>query len=61
MVNKKLKVGIIGCGDIANYKHMPALKELSDLCEMTSFCDIRINRAVKAAEEFGIKDSKVYE
>ncbi len=60
MARKKLIVGIIGCGDIANNKHMPALQELSQLCKMTSFCDIKKSRAVKAAEDYGSKNSKVY-
>jgi len=51
---KKLKVGIIGCGGIANQKHMPALKALSEDCEMVAFCDIIESRAVKAAEQFGV-------
>ena len=37
---KKLKVGIIGCGGIANQKHFPALKNNEDLNEMVAFCDI---------------------
>ena len=28
---EKLKVGIIGCGGIANGKHMPALKKLGNV------------------------------
>ena len=50
---KKLRVGIIGCGGIANQKHMPALKENSDLCEMVYFCDLIPERAEKAAKEYG--------
>jgi len=60
MTDKKLKIGIIGCGDIANEKHMPSLKKLSDICKMTAFCDIKIDRAQKAAEEFGVKNSNTY-
>lgn len=33
------RIGIIGCGGIANGKHMPALKEL-DNAKMVAFCDI---------------------
>lgn len=29
----KVRVGIIGCGGIAKQKHMPSLKENSELCE----------------------------
>ncbi len=60
MDNKKIfKVAIIGCGGIANQKHMPALKKLNDV-EMVAFCDIIEERAQKAAEEFGTVDAKVY-
>lgn len=59
-MNKKLKIGIIGCGGIANNKHMPALSKLSDKCEMVAFCDIIEERAIKAAKEYGTPDAKVY-
>ena len=29
-MDKKLKVGIIGCGGIANGKHMPSLKKIEE-------------------------------
>ena len=57
---KKVKIGIIGCGGIANGKHMPAYKALADQAEMVAFCDIIEERAIKAREEFGQPDSKVY-
>ena len=44
---KKLKFGIIGCGGIANGKHMPAYKALGDEVELCAFCDIIEERAVK--------------
>ena len=55
----KLKVGIIGCGGIANGKHMPAISKIEDF-EMTAFCDIIPERAEKAAKEYGTPDAKVY-
>ena len=58
-MDKKLRIGIIGCGGIANGKHMPSLKELGNV-EMVAFCDIIEERAVKAAEKFGTEDAKVY-
>lgn len=57
--NKKLKVGIIGCGGIANGKHMPSLSKLSNV-EMVAFCDIIEERALKAAKEYGTEDAKFY-
>lgn len=60
MKNKKLKIGLVGCGGIANNKHMPALKKMEEYCEIVGFCDIKEERAIKAAEEYGTPDAKVY-
>ena len=59
MAQTKLRVGIIGCGGIANGKHMPALAKL-DTVEMVAFCDTREERAVKAAKDYGTADAKTY-
>ncbi|MBE6589257.1 MAG: Gfo/Idh/MocA family oxidoreductase [Ruminococcaceae bacterium] len=56
---KLIKVGIIGCGGIANGKHMPSLKKVKD-CEMVAFCDIVPERAEKAAKEYGTENAKTY-
>ena len=56
----KLRIGIIGCGGIANNKHMPALSKLSDKCEMIAFCDQDVERTQKAAAQYGTADAKVY-
>ena len=57
---KKIKVGIIGCGGIANNKHMPSLSKIGEV-EIVAFCDIDITKAKKAAKDFGEKAAKVYE
>ena len=54
-----LRIGIIGCGGIANGKHMPALKKQKDV-QMVAFCDIIEERAVKAAKDYGTPDAKTY-
>ncbi len=59
-MEKKLKIGIIGCGGIANGKHMPALSRVKEV-EMVAFCDIIKERAEKAAKQYGTPDAKVYE
>lgn len=58
-MSKKLKVAIIGCGGIANNKHLPALVKLEEV-ELVAFCDIVEERAEKAAKEFGTAEAKVY-
>ncbi len=57
---RKLKAGIVGCGGIANGKHLPAIKK-SGLYEIVAFCDIVRERAEKAKEEYGTEDAKVFE
>ncbi len=57
---RKVKVGIIGCGGIANGKHMPALSRMDNV-EMVAFCDIVKERAQDAADKFGTADARVYE
>ncbi|MDW7656469.1 MAG: Gfo/Idh/MocA family oxidoreductase [Bacillota bacterium] len=59
MSKKGFKVGIIGCGGIANGKHMPALKKLANV-KMVAFCDLIPERADKAAAEYGSKNAKVF-
>ena len=59
-MTKKLKVAIIGCGGIANGKHMPSLSRLDNV-EMVAFSDIEMEKAEKAAAEYGSEDAKVYE
>ena len=61
MKNGKLQVAVIGCGGIANPKHLPALKNQAAKADMVAFCDIIIERAEKAAAEYGVEGAKVYE
>lgn len=60
MKNGKLQIGFVGCGGIANQKHLPALLKLGSLCEMVAFCDIIEERAKNAAQKFGIANAKTY-
>ena len=58
-MEKKLRVAIIGCGGIANGKHMPALKTIPE-AEMVAFCDLIEERAENAKKSYGTEDAKVY-
>ncbi len=58
-MERVVKVGIIGCGGIANGKHMPSLKKLKNV-ELVAFCDIILERAEKAAKQYGVEGAKVY-
>ena len=54
-----LKAGIIGCGGIANGKHLPSIRDLGE-AELVAFCDLIPERAEKAAKEYGTADAQVF-
>lgn len=59
-MSAELKVGVIGCGGIANGKHLPALKKL-DSVALVAFCDVVEERAQEASETYGAKsENAVY-
>lgn len=51
---KKLKVGIIGAGNIATSAHLPSYQQLTDLVEVVAIADIVLERAQDAANKYGI-------
>ena len=55
----KLKIGIVGCGGIANGKHLPAIKRNGNFV-IEAFCDLIEERAIKAKEEYGTPESRIY-
>lgn len=56
---EKVKVGIIGCGGIANGKHLPSLTKLPQV-ELIAFCDLIEERAINTAKKFGIPNADIY-
>lgn len=50
----KLRVGIVGAGNIATSAHLPSYMELKDMVEVVAIADIVPERAKDAAEKFGI-------
>src|SRR5690554_3255263 len=57
---EKLKFGIIGCGGIANGKHLPSLSEQQNV-EVTAYCDIITQRAQMCNEKFSGGKGKVFQ
>ncbi|MCL2264759.1 MAG: Gfo/Idh/MocA family oxidoreductase [Treponema sp.] len=58
-MGKKLKVGIIGCGGIAEQKHLPAIGKIGE-AEVTAFCDTRAERVEFLCKKFGAPGAKEY-
>jgi len=58
-VKDLVRIGIIGCGGIANGKHLPSLSKMAEV-ELVAFCDIVESRAQEAAKAYGVEGAKVY-
>jgi predicted dehydrogenase len=56
---EKVRVGIIGCGGIAQGKHLPSLQRLPEV-ELVAFTDFVEDRAREVASKFGAEGAKVY-
>lgn len=54
-----VRIGIIGCGGIANGKHLPALSKLEAVA-LVAFCDLIPERAEKACRQYGTEDATWY-
>lgn len=50
-MSRKIKVGIIGCGAIAERLHVPDYHAAPE-AEITAFCDVKRDKAVALAERF---------
>ncbi|WP_068773547.1 Gfo/Idh/MocA family protein [Paenibacillus sp. FJAT-26967] len=59
-MSQKYRIGIIGCGGIANGKHLPSLAKLPNV-ELAAFCDIILERAENAKKQYGSGDACVYQ
>lgn len=55
---EKHKIGVIGCGGIAEGKHLPALVKQPNI-EIAWLCDILPERAEALKEKFGLTGAKV--
>jgi predicted dehydrogenase len=50
----KLKVGVVGCGVVAQKRHIPALMKLRKNVTINAVCDLNENLAKETAKRFGI-------
>ncbi|NLI01587.1 MAG: Gfo/Idh/MocA family oxidoreductase [Chthonomonadales bacterium] len=55
MAKKKLGIGIIGSGGIAQNAHMPGYAAVPDLCEIVAVADVNPETAKAAAQKFNVK------
>ena len=51
---KRVKIGVVGCGAIAQVHHLPNLSMLQDQFEVAAVCDISPSAAADAARRFHV-------
>ncbi len=56
-----LKVGIVGCGDIAQWNYLPGTKALAGTVDIVATCDQMFVRADQAREEYGAEECRAYD
>jgi len=56
-----LKVGVVGCGDIAQWNYLPGTKALAGTVDVVATCDQRFDRADQAREQYGTEECRAYE
>jgi len=49
-----IKLGVVGCGAIAQVHHMPNLYDLHDLFKITAVCDVSAGAAAYVADKFNV-------
>lgn len=54
-MKEKVKVGLVGCGVVANRYYLPAISS-ADGIELTCVCDVVKERAREVMEQFGAKE-----
>ncbi len=53
-MTKRLKVGVIGCGLIAQVMHLHYLRELSEQFEIAALCDVSEELRAACARDYGV-------
>lgn len=51
---KRLRTGVIGCGAIAQMMHLPYMRELEDLYEISALCDRDPTTLAEVGRQYGV-------
>jgi predicted dehydrogenase len=54
VMDRPLRVGVIGCGEITTTRHIPAYTKCAPRVEVVAVADVRSDRAERCARAFGI-------
>src|SRR5690242_15613442 len=53
---ERLRIGVVGCGLIAQVMHLHYLRELSDRFEIAALCDLSTEVREACGREYGVSD-----
>jgi len=53
-VADRIRIGVVGCGLVAQVMHLPYLRELDDLFEIGGLCDLSPSRVTAVGEMYGV-------
>jgi predicted dehydrogenase len=53
-MQERLRIGVIGCGLIAQVMHLHYLRELADRFEITALCDVSEELVGACAKDYGV-------
>lgn len=53
-MRSRVRVGVVGCGLIAQVMHLPHLRELKELFDITCICDVSRSVLAAVGDEFGV-------
>jgi predicted dehydrogenase len=56
----RVKIGIIGCGAIAQVQHLPHLRELPDEFEIAGLCDLSAALLQRLGTDYGVAAERCY-
>ena len=53
-MSARLRIGVVGCGAVAQVQHLPNLAALGEAFEIAAVCDVSATLARGAAQDFGV-------
>ena len=51
-MSRVVRVGVVGCGEVAQIMHLPTLRDLPDLFEVAALCDVSARVLEKVGAEW---------
>ena len=58
--DERIRVGVIGCGSIAQIMHLPYLRELDDRFAISALCDVSPGTLAAVAAKYGVPDEHCF-